>query len=229
MNPPSTKADESDPEADLGAGKGVRKTALGSELHSPLSSTDHPHREEPVFQPARPIDPAEVERVHKDIITRLRRVLERHDLNPLALGLPPRAGDEVSPEQHDSPKYSQPLLDFGEAQEGSFLPGLKAASVQSAVPFGPRAGQPLRRLLDLDLARAYATAGWSDGSQRAAPPLVTNAHGFSLHAATRVAEGNRSQLEKLCRYVTRPAICLKRLEVRSGGMISWSSDSMSRR
>ena len=177
----------------------------------------------PAFQPARPLDPAEVERVHKDIITRIRRVLERHGLNPVALGLPPRprSGEARAPEQHDSPEYSQPLLDFGEAQDGSFLPGLKAASVQSAVPFGPRAGQPLRRLLDPDLARAYAAAGWSDGFQRSAPPLVTNSQGFSLHAATRVGEGNRSQLEKLCRYVTRPAICLKRLEVRADGMISW--------
>ena len=156
----------------------------------------------PVFQPAGPLDPAEVGRVHRDIITRIRRVLERHGLNPLALGLPPCPGSEASPEQHDSPEYSQPLLDFGEAQEGSFLPGLKAASVQSAAPFGPQAGQPLRRLLDPDLARAYAATGWSDGSQRVAPPLVTNARGFSLHAATRVGEGNRSQLEKHRRYVT---------------------------
>ena len=41
-------------------------------------------------------------------------------------------------------------------------------------PLGPRVGQPLRRLLDPDLARAYAAAGWSDGSQRVAPPLVMN-------------------------------------------------------
>ena len=156
--------------------------------------------------------------MHKDIITRIRRVLERYKLNPIALGLPPRPGEERAPELHDSPECSQPLLDFGEAQDGSFLPGLKAASVQSAVSFGPRAGQPLRRLLDPDLARAYAAAGWSDGSQRSAPPLVTNSQGFSLHAATRVREGNRSQLEKHRRYVTRPAICLKRLEVRADGM-----------
>ena len=48
-----------------------------------------------------------------------------------------------------------------------------------------------------------------------------SSQGFSLHAATQVGEGHRSQLEKLCRYVTRPAICLKRLEVRADGMISW--------
>ena len=99
----------------------------------------------PVFQPAGPLDPAEVERVHKDIITRIRRVLERHGLNPVALGLPPRprSGEARAPEQHDSPEYSQPLLDFGEAQDGSFLPGLKAASVQSAAPFGPCHGREI--------------------------------------------------------------------------------------
>jgi hypothetical protein len=29
-------------------------------------------------------------------------------------------------------------------------------------------------------------------------------------------------LEKLCRYVTRPALCLERLDVLSDGRISWS-------
>ena len=37
-----------------------------------------------------------------------------------------------------------PLLDFGDAREGSFFPSLKAASVQSAVPFGPRAAPAVR-------------------------------------------------------------------------------------
>ncbi len=91
--------------------------------------------------------------------------------------------------------------------------------MQSAVPFGPRAGQPLRRLKDPDLARAFKAAGWS--SQRVSPPLVANSNGFSLHAATRVSAGQRDRLEKLCRYVTRPALCLKRLEVRTDGQISW--------
>ena len=85
---------------------------------------------------------------------------------------------------------------------------------------GPRAGLPLKRLKDPDLARAFEAAGWS--SQRVSPPLVANSNGFSLHAATRVKAGDRARLEKLCRYVTRPALCLKRLEVRSDGQISWS-------
>ncbi len=114
----------------------------------------------------------------------------------------------------------QPLLDFGDAREGSFFPSLKAASVQSAVPFGARAGQPLKRLKDPDLARAFEAAGWP--SQRVSPRLVANSNGFSLHAATRVKAGDQDRLEKFCRYVTGPALCLKRLEVRSDGQISWS-------
>ena len=42
-----------------------------------------------------------------------------------------------------------------------------------------------------------------------------------MHAATLIRKGQRAQLEKLCRYVTRPAICLKRLSVRPDGMVSW--------
>ena len=88
------------------------------------------------------------------------------------------------------------------------------------MPFGPRAGRPLRRLKDPDLARAFKAASWS--SQRVSPRLVANSNGFSLHAATRIKAGDRNGKEKLCRYVNRPALCLKRLEVRSDGQISWS-------
>jgi hypothetical protein len=42
------------------------------------------------------------------------------------------------------------------------------------------------------------------------------------HAATLIRTGQHAQLEKLCRYSREPAICLKCLEVRSDGLISWS-------
>ena len=54
------------------------------------------------------------------------------------------------------------------------------------------------------------------------PRLVANSNGFSLHAGTRVKAGDCKAREKLYRYVNRPALCLKRLEVRSDGQISWS-------
>jgi hypothetical protein len=43
--------------------------------------------------------------------------------------------------------------------------------------------------------------------------------GFSLHANTRVGELNRSGLEKLCRYVCRPAVAAHRVEETGDGKI----------
>ena len=65
---------------------------------------------------------------------------------------------------------------------------------------------PLKRLKDPYLARSFEAAGWS--SERVSRPLVANSNGFSLHAATQIKAGDRGRLEKLCRYVTRPALCL---------------------
>ncbi|QDV05857.1 Putative transposase [Planctomycetes bacterium Poly30] len=172
-----------------------------------------------MFLPTGPLKSDEVERVHGDVIKRIRRVLERYGLYPIALGLPPRAGDEAPAEFADSSEHEQQLLDFGDARDDAFFPALKAASVKSLVPFGPGAGQPLKRLIDPDLGLAFQSSGW--GSQYVPPPLVMNADGFSLHAATLIRKGQRAQLEKLCRYVTRPAISLERFEVRPDGMVSW--------
>jgi hypothetical protein len=116
------------------------------------------------------LDSGEVARVHRDVIARIRRVLERSGLNPLQLGLPPRRGEEGTDASLDSSEYEQPLLDFGDARDGALSPGLKSASVSSLVPFGPRAGLPLQRLRDPDLARAHQPSGWS--IQRVSPFLA---------------------------------------------------------
>ena len=41
--------------------------------------------------------------------------------------------------------------------------------------------------------------------------LCTDAHGFSLHAGVRCGAHQRKELERLCRYITRPAIANERL------------------
>jgi hypothetical protein len=43
--------------------------------------------------------------------------------------------------------------------------------------------------------------------------LVASIAGFSLHAGTVCEPWQRSRLERLCRYITRPAIATKRLSV----------------
>ena len=44
-------------------------------------------------------------------------------------------------------------------------------------------------------------------------PLCFSARGFPLHAATRIEAADRSGLERLCRYVTRPPLAAGRLQL----------------
>ena len=45
-----------------------------------------------------------------------------------------------------------------------------------------------------------------------AAPAVGAAHGFSLHAGVRCGAHQRKEFERLCRYITRPAIANERLK-----------------
>ena len=47
----------------------------------------------------------------------------------------------------------------------------------------------------------------------AAPLYCADVDGFSLHADVCVPARDRAQLERLCRYVARPAIASERLEL----------------
>ncbi|WP_419190834.1 transposase zinc-binding domain-containing protein [Saltatorellus ferox] len=60
--------------------------------------------------------------------------LHFHSLDPIALGLPLRKGDEPPWEYADAGADEQPLLDFGDARDNGFFSALKAASVKSLVP-----------------------------------------------------------------------------------------------
>lgn len=48
---------------------------------------------------------------------------------------------------------------------------------------------------------------------------MARASGFSLHAATICEAWQRSRLERLCRYITRPPIATKRLSVDGRGRV----------
>jgi len=52
-----------------------------------------------------------------------------------------------------------------------------------------------------------------------APELHVNAHGFSLYAAVRWRADQRTELEQLCRYITRPAIANERLKRNRAGQV----------
>jgi hypothetical protein len=69
------------------------------------------------------------------------------------------------------------------------------------IALGPRAGQKVLNL---------RTVAGRDEKTTAA--LCADAHGFSLHAGVRCGAPQRKQLERLCRYITRPAIANERLK-----------------
>ncbi|MDH3505243.1 MAG: transposase, partial [Nitrospirota bacterium] len=78
------------------------------------------------------------------------------------------------------------------------LAPLHAAACTYRIALGPRAGQKVLT--------------WKDPSLRLASPEVphpqgcVSAQGFSLHADTQCGPQQRQKLERLCRYITRPAL-----------------------
>ena len=52
--------------------------------------------------------------------------------------------------------------------------------------------------------------------------LVATNSGFSLHAGVAIAGNEREKIEKLCRYIARPAIALERLSVNQRGQVIYT-------
>ena len=73
------------------------------------------------------------------------------------------------------------------------LASLQAASCTYRIALGPRAGQKVLSLGTVASRDEKITHG-----------LCAQAHGFSLHAAVRVASHQRKELQRLCRYITAP-------------------------
>jgi len=92
-----------------------------------------------------------------------------------------------------------PSLDW---MPDSSLDHLQAASVTYRIAIGPHAG---RKALTL-----YSVPPLVEPPNN---PLLARRAGFSLHAATVCEAYQRSRLERLCRYITRPPIATKRLSV----------------
>ena len=68
-------------------------------------------------------------------------------------------------------------------------------------------------------AKSTEPANRPQPSGRPPQPGCVNAHGFSLHAAVRCGAHQRKELERLCRYITRPAIANQRLKRNPAGQV----------
>ena len=76
------------------------------------------------------------------------------------------------------------------------------------IALGPRAGQ---KVLSLRTG--------PDRDEKTTTALCAEAHGFSLHAGVRCSAHQRKRLERLCRYITRPAIANERLKRDGAGNV----------
>jgi hypothetical protein len=99
------------------------------------------------------------------------------------------------------------------------LTPLQAASCSYRIALGPLAGQKVLSLRTVP-----------GRNEKAAVGLCADAHGFSLHAGVRCGEHQRQELERLCRYITRPTIAKERLKRDgSGGCRAAAEDCVARR
>jgi hypothetical protein len=81
----------------------------------------------------------------------------------------------------------------------------QAASVAHRIAFGPNAGQPIRRL-------KTQTSLWpSEQNFKSSSTACVTAGGYSVHAETAIKSHERERLEKLVRYMARPAISDERV------------------
>jgi hypothetical protein len=76
------------------------------------------------------------------------------------------------------------------------------------IALGPNAGHKVLSLHTVPSRQADSTQ-----------PGYVNAHGFSLHAAVRCGAHQRTELERLCRYITRRAIANERLKRTPAGQV----------
>jgi hypothetical protein len=93
--------------------------------------------------------------------------------------------------------------------EDDAMQGIIGASVAYRLAFGPNAG---RKALTLQAVPA------TDARQKSSE-LVSKQSGLSLHAGVACKSNQRKKLERLCRYITRPAIAERRLSLASNGNV----------
>lgn len=93
--------------------------------------------------------------------------------------------------------------------EDDAMTTIVGASITYRLAFGPNAG---RKALTLQ------TVPVKDDRHKAGE-LVSRQGGFSLHAGVACKSHQRKKLERLCRYITRPAIAERRLSLASNGNV----------
>jgi hypothetical protein len=106
------------------------------------------------------------------------------------------------------PLIADPVHPALDLEAGTALDQIQAASSQYRIAVGPHAGHKALTL--------YSVPPVDDTTY---PGLLAQMAGFSLHAATVCETHQRTRLERLCRYITRPPLATKRLSVDTRGRV----------
>jgi hypothetical protein len=99
----------------------------------------------------------------------------------------------------------------GNAEAASSIDDLLAQSITYRIASGPQAGEKV--LTPQSLPPTFE------------PPAHTRlaqACGFSMHADIAIGDAELDKLERLCRYISRPALAIERLALTSGGGIRYT-------
>jgi len=134
-----------------------------------------------------------------------------------------RTAERIEQLLHAHGRSLDPQMEDAEPPElSSDEPGLAAcyaAAARGVSVSGERTGQVPLRLVVSPQPTAAAT-----GSDDSEP--VAEVRGVNLHARQRVDGRDRRQLERLCRYITRPPVAQDRLEERPDGKLELALKSV---
>jgi hypothetical protein len=87
---------------------------------------------------------------------------------------------------------------------------LLGSSITYRIGVGPQQGRKVFTLQTLP-----------DESNRLSSSTVGETAGFSLHAGVATKANEHAKLERLCRYITRPAVSTKRLSLTRNGQVRY--------
>lgn len=103
-------------------------------------------------------------------------------------------------QKHESENGGEPTL-----EPENIETILQGASVAYKIATGPNSGQKVRKVGSLGL---ISDEPFKSGE------LSAVLGGYSIHAATYVHKNNRTDLERLCRYILRPPVAEERCEIK---------------
>lgn len=131
--------------------------------------------------------------VYRTIATRVARYLERQGLLERDTGNIYLTEEAVAASDEDLPNQ------------------LLGSSITYRIAIGPQQGRKVFTLQSLP----------SLESDNPVSASVGDAAGFSLHAGVATNANERAKLERLCRYITRPAVSTKRLSMTRNGQVRY--------